>query len=634
MKLITGASYIREGKLLVGKGRSSESLMYNKVINVMFIRKSGETFCIRSDYEPRYYKNGGEGTVEFVPCSQKPSITLTYSQKANKVSIEVNIRIESLYIDRELDGEAIDSTAGNPVMWAVVQLGYIDQFPDWRKITNGDDAERFYDLNNNTLASEQGILGAKQMLVQILNCGPESIPPNRVWLFHGAIGTLENGLKWDHPEGALLKANYGDPNFPKKSEIGAVLYQWITRRFVKSSVRHIVDAGQKEGENGETVYTRSVRIYGYETYFNSAAKDEKYTTLDLDTCNGIMTTKDADMFGVTCVCSKFLQENTSNDLFYYGIVGGQLKEAGIKMDQSMFADPYDVLGAQLEAIKQHYPFLRWYMLHDGTFFFYHREEPSDSIFSDPFIRSRQLEHAVLLPAVYDVTTVGNITIRCPFVDIIDPMTTLFFSSRYNILDLVGFYAQPVSPLEVFLTQLVDIAFSTCEEDNMMTMMCTRCPDEQVPMINVETGTIKVTVTKGAEETFTDRVPDQEDEKRLSWLPVTITVGEYPFDSAQSYWVDIANTILFKNLDPLAWDGVEHNMTRALSDLKDWNGSLWGSSRMKDSKGRASPENRIAREVGFTIPWLCKGDKVVVKLPYKPSYDSKYEKSGVELGVYE
>lgn len=629
MKSIVGASYIREGKLLVGRAVSGESRLFGRVINVMFIRKSGKTFCIRSDYEPRYHSNGGEGTVEFVPCSQKPSITVTYAQKANSVSTEVSIRVDSLYIDREIDGESIDSTAGDPVVWAVLQMGYIDQFPDWRKIKAGDDVERFYDLNNNSVTTEQDTLGGKQMLVLILNCGPESLPPERTWLFNGVVGTMENGLKWNHPEGALTKANYGDPNFPKKSEIEAVLYQWITRRFVRASVRHKIMADQKVDNDGNTAYTREVYIYGYRSYFDGTVVDKEYTKLDLSTNNGLMTVDDANMFGATCSCSKFLQEKATNDLYYYGTVGKVMKEAGIKMDQSVFAEPFDGIGPQLEAIRRHYPYLRWYMLHDGTFFFYHVDEPVESIFSDPFIREMQVEHAVLLPAVYDITTAGTVTIRCPFTNLIDPTTTLLFSSRYNILGVVGFYAQPEQPLQVFLAQLVDVAFSTVGDTNTMTIMCTPCPNGQMPLVNVETGTVQVTITDGAAEGYTDNVQKQEDEKSLSWAPVTITIGEYPFDKAQYGWLDVANNLLRKNLDVKAWADTPCSMVRVLSDLRDWNGSVWTNDRMKDSSGRSSPENRLVKDAGFTIPWLCKGDKVVVKLPYKPSYDDNYKKKSIE-----
>ena len=630
MKSIVGASYIREGKLLVGKSHDGEYRINGRVINVMFIRKNGDTFCIRSDYEPRFYKDGGEGTVEFVPCSQKPSITVSYKQSANTVSTDIKIRVDSLYIDREIDGERIDSTGGNPVTWAVVQMGYIDQFPDWRKIKSGDDATRFYDLNNDSITSDQAIRNGKQMLAQILTCGPESIPPDRTWLFNGVVGTLESGLKWSHTEGSLLKANYGDPNFPKKSEIGAVLYQWVTRRFVKSSVRHKIDASETIDRDNKTVYTRDVFIYGYKTYFDSSVSDEEYTKLDLGTNNGIMTIKDADMFGVTCACSKFLQENTANDLFYYGIVGASLKADGIKMDQSVFAEPYDGIGPQIEAIRRHYPYIRWYMLHDGTFFFYHVSETSEHIFSDPFVRDRQTKYAVLLPAVYDITTLGLVVIRCPFIGFIDPMTTLLFSSRYNILDLTGFYAQPVEPLTAFLSLLIEVVFSTTGDDNMMTIQCTQAPDDQIPVVNVETGTIQVEVPEGPEQTYTDNVPKQEDEKKLSWAPVTFIVGEPPFDRAQSGWIDVANTLLFKNIDPQQWGDTPCSLARALADLRDWNGAIWTSARMKDTKGRSSPENRIAKDVGFQIPWLFKGDNVVVKLPYKPSYNNEYKKEGAHV----
>ena len=628
MSSIVGASYIREGKLLVDKSSNVETRLNGRVINVMFTRKSGRTFCIRSDYEPRFYNNGGEGTVEFVPCSQKPSITVSYAQKANTVSTEVKIRVDALYIDREIDGESIDSTAGDPVTWAVLQMGYIDQFPDWRKIKSGDDAERFYDLNNNSVTTEQDTLGGKQMLVYILNCGPESLPPERTWLFNGVVGTLENGLVWNHTEGSLIKANYGDPNFPKKSEIGAVLYQWVTRRFVRSSVRHKINAGQEKDNSGNTVYTRDMYVYGYKTYFDSTAKDTQYTKLDLKTNNGLMTIKDSDAFGVVCYCSKFLQEKATNDLFYYGTVGLAMKTAGIKLDQAVFAEPFDGLGPQLEAIRQHYPFIRWYMLHDGNFFFYHVEEPVDSIFSDPFIREQQVKHAMLLPAVYDITTVGTITIRCPFTSLVDPLTTLLFSSRYNILDLVGFFAQPEKPLQVFLAQIVDVVFSTCGDENMMTIMCTSCPDEQVPLVNVETGTIQVTITKGAAQDYTDNVPEQQKEKDLTWAPVTFTIGEYPFDKTQNGWVDIATNILLKNVSIYEWEEPP-SMVRMLSDLRDWNGGVWTSARMKDSSGRSSPENRLV-DAGFTIPWLYKGDKVIVKLPYKPSYNKNYKKKDVKV----
>jgi hypothetical protein len=615
---VFGASYIKENEELF---KNMDDLVFGRVINLKFIRKNLDVFTIRSDYEPVYRD---DNTVEFVVCSQKPSIKVSYNQVANDTAIEVRIQIDGFYIDREASGNEIDSNEGNPIEWAVVQLGYLHQFPDWRKMTATADLEKFYSLDNNSVTSDAGVQSGREMVVQVLYTTPLNNPPDRSWLCYGVLGTLDQGLRWSHTVDDLT-ANYGDDNFPNAySEIEALFYQWITRRFIRPSVLHrSVTSTKKVGTTIE--YTQSIKVYQYKKYFDETVTDNSWTALTLMD-NGLMTFEDANMFGCVCACSKVLRSMPIHSLYKYGSFGAKVTVTEI--NETVFDEPMDALGAQLRAIQAHYPFIRWYILKDGSFYIYHASETVDDVFQDPVVKKKQLKNPVILPAVYDITMSGTRIIRCPFINRIDPMTTVLFQSRYRTVDMTGYYYQPKKGMDAFLVLLSSIEFSTTGDENEMVLTCDDIPEDQMPEYDGETGVVTVVAAEDVTSDYTDNVTNKQEERNKKWAEVNLAVGKYPLDDKKARWTDIAKTYLLSAVDPAMWGGVLPTIERALTDLKEWNkNGVWTDARLKNSEG-ASPENKLYKDLSVKIPWLYKDDPVIVRTPYLPSYDDTYKEKEV------
>jgi hypothetical protein len=626
----SGAPYIVNGKELVSS--PAGSLMYDKIINVKFIRKYPDAqgnryFCVRSDYEPVYHR---DGTMEFVKCAFKPSITVSYNQVADSIAVGVTIKVEALYIDREKAGEEIDSSGGNPVEWAVVQMGYFDEFPDWTKLQHTEDPDAFFDMENSSLSANRGALTGKQLTAQILNCYPVSNPPDQEWVFNGVVATLETGLRWNYTEDDLI-AGYNDDSFPYGlSKIEAMFYQWVTRRFIRSGVEHIVTREDKKLDDGTVVDDVTISIKGYNNYFDGTTKDKEYTKLTLNS-KGLMEVKDADMFGVKCFCTEALRTMRSGDVARYGMLGEVAKDSlsDIAADYQLFSDYRTSLGDQVRAFKSHYKSLRWYVMMDGNLFFYHADQKADEIFKDPQIKDMQLSGVIKLAAIYDMTMSGLRTIRCPYRRLINPMTTVLFQSRYRIIDTTGFYYQPKRTHSAFLVILSSLEFATVGPENTMTLSCVDIDDEQAPDVNFETGV--VTPKSGTEksaQTYTTSPSAEKTKRSLAWSTVKVKVGAYPYNGPGLWWTEWA-TLLMQSASPDDWL-TPPDMARALADLKDWNSAgVWNAGRYTIG-GYKSGENSLVKDLPFTLPYLYPGDTVILRSPYKSSYASAYEQKEIDL----
>jgi hypothetical protein len=635
---IASASQVVNGSELVSS--PAGSLMFDKIINVKFIRKHADKrgkdyFTIRSDYEPLFSR---DGSMSFVKCGQKPSIKIKYNQVASTTAILVTITVEALFIDREAVGEDMDMMGkssdgkeiGNPVVWAVVQLGYFDEFPRFDKIISDSDIDRFYDLDNNLITSNAAVASGKQIQVQILNCFPEGNPPDRVWTFNGVIGTLENGLRWNHGPDSL-KPNFGNDSFPQGlSKVEAMFYQWITRRFIRSGVVHRVTRGVVYTNDGAQLDDITISIQNYGMYYDAGSTDTGETTIKTDT-DGLLKVQDADKLGVKCFCTERVRSTLLTDLKRIGIGGVEMFTAmvGFSADYSLFDESMQTLPAQLNAIKQHYQWLRWYPLPDGNLFIYHVEQKSSEIFRDPYVIGRQAAGVVRLAGVYDITVSGTRTIRCPFMKVIGPMTTLLFQSRYHITDTAGFYTQPDRAADAFLALLCDIEFSTTGDENMMTIMCVDIPKADAPSVDFNTGiVIPKEALKRSSQGYTSAVTKSHEFIVNAWVTVEVTVGDTGLG-----WIDLARSII-STAKPDDWGGIMPTIEVALGHLKEWNAAtatppgVWNAGRETSIEGD-SPECGLVPTLGYKVPWLYSGDVVRIKYPYKENYKDDFSQGVVK-----
>jgi hypothetical protein len=344
---ITGYGSIKHG---VSTMDISPDDLFDKIINIKFIRKSGKSFVIRSDYEPVYYQDSsGPVKIGFKRCLEKPQIKVSYKQVAQSVATNIDIEITNLFVNRiqgsgdeaaltpltdilgnaavgvagiddstdkgkeaKAKGEAALETAnseihtlleagGEPVIACVIRMGYLRQFPDWTDKIHQQPgyAQRYFDMNDGVVNPIEQAKGGQQISAMILESYDKSYPPDKVTYFHGIVGTVETGLRWQHDE-SDLETSYGEPD---TSEIPTTLEQtffhFITRRFLRSYVIYIVETAKKirkpsadkiEAPNVE--YAQRVRIWALNNYKVKAGLLSKLETCGRKhrTTNGITLT--------------------------------------------------------------------------------------------------------------------------------------------------------------------------------------------------------------------------------------------------------------------------------------------------------------------------------------------------------
>jgi hypothetical protein len=650
MNNVFGRPLIREGKESI---ELSADDLNDRIINLKFTRKSGRSFAIRSDYEPVYHNNGGAGTVSFKRCVQKPDIKVTYKQVAESVAIEVDIEVTNLFIgdgDKE-DPESINSSGGDPVEWCVIQMGYRAQFPDWTKPERTVRAERFWDLNNNAITSEAEVRRGREILVQILTGYAKSYPPDKVTYFKGIIGNMEKGLRWNHDEEELVQG-YGEPDFPKDlSWLEEILFQFVTRRFIRPGVEHRVETRDnltnKEAmeQIQEKKYEQKIWIYGYDQYeeVTGTPTDRMYAALVMREAvlesekkweyqellipgtgpgKGLMSITDAVKFGVICAVSRTLHGMAAPLLPGHGLDPEEEADIEEMIPAMAFDDMQDTLGGQLVTIQAHFPFLRWYQLTDGSFFFYHVDDKDEDLWSDPFVKRRQRDNIVALPAIYDMTSAGTRTIRCPFISFLDPMMTVLFQSRFSIGTLVSYFYPPKT--NAFLVIISAVEFATVQDVNTMELMCVDLPPQEV---EVDEETEKITVRGTEEDDNTPTIAKMQQERSMRWIEQQLTVTEHKFKTldTSSRWEDIVYYDVLPNVRPDRWpEGAEVTEKEALEALIEWNPEYFDRNGKYASRGN-SLENGpagIGGRNGVFVPILEVGDKIIIRHPFQPEYPER------------
>jgi len=586
----------------------AEQILSDRVINLQFIRKSKKTFTIRTDYEPVYHK---DNTVTFKKCAYKPSIKLSYEQYSNSTITKVTIDVAGLYVQQDAGSSRFWASDEDPIEWCVVQAGYIDQFPDWTSKEYRNNIDQFFDLNNNGITSDAEVLRGTQILVQILSNYQIAVPPERVWRFEGVIGTVDTGLYWYHTEADLLRADYNNKDFPTDlSPVEAIMFEMITRRFVRSGVKHSTTVKEVKTKSGDIKYNQEVLIYGYDQYTNPTVEDTEYTSIILD--NGVLGINDAKLFGVQCFCSDALRK-TEWKALYTSLYSG-LQEQFAEIAPEVFNNVQTNMVAQVKALQQYFPYLRWYLLNNGNIYFYHVDEPAP--FSDPLIKQWQGEGKTLtLPAVYEMTMDALRTIRVPFFSFIDPLTTVRFRSFYISSTSTGFFTYPDESDDTYLVLFSSVSFSTTGKENMTKLTCVSVPNEEAPSMDATGKITPASYTKYSTD-YSGKTKEREERRNNFWVQRTFNVDK---KGASSGWLGLA-FYLINNAQ--GWSS-QPSVQQALLDLKSWNESLWGSNL---STTEVSPENDAAKKLGLTvaIPWLYVGDSIVIKYPYRPLYDDNFK----------
>jgi len=204
--------------------------LFDRIINIKFTRKNGETFTLRSDYEAVW---SGD-TLFFKTCQPKPDIRVQYTQY-NAVMINIDIYVTNLNILEDSDNKtAMDQAMinagvdivrasqvggkktnqpndtltmlGNPVINAEIEMGYRGQFYNWgtHVIKNQKaDYEAFQNLSRpGTDNSREQVISSQDFFKKHRRCSVVvewaaniSNPPDRVTQFHGYVGSTEAGFQ-------------------------------------------------------------------------------------------------------------------------------------------------------------------------------------------------------------------------------------------------------------------------------------------------------------------------------------------------------------------------------------------------------------------------------------------------------
>jgi len=602
MSNIIGGTFVKEGKDSL---ELTANDLFDKIINLKFTCKRPgpngappRSFTIRSDWEAVHHKNG---TTSFKACTQKPDIKIEYKQVAESVDIEVNIYVTNFFMG---DGDSLDdgslfTASGDPVQWCTIQMGYRAQFPKPRNI------EEYYNL-----APENELQRGKQIRVQVLTAYPQSFPPDRVVYFQGIIGTMETGLRWRHTE-ADLAPGYGDPQFPDDlSEIGGALFHLVTRRFIRPDVLHVVSTDEKAANEKDIKQNIDV------------ADGDNWRRLEL-TEDGILSVEDAKKYGIRCYLSKTLQELEPNALYGYGAAPEQI-ETMKPIPSTPYNDEQNKVGAQLVSFQQQYPFLHWYILMDGNYYFYHVNDTDEDLWSDPFIKNFQKENTVFLPAIYDMTPSGTRNIRCPFISFLSSMTTVLFQSRFTVGTLVSYFYPPKT--NAFLVIISDVKFATVQDDNIMDLMCVDLPEKEVVY---EAGQVKVRERPTEIKIKGNKVFLTPDD--WEWWDEKVTVKARSdirsIHDTEASWEAIIHTKVRQSLRQDRWSGgTVINETLMLNELLKWDLESESNTNYAPPNGKhtargISTEGIVAR-TGINVPPLKPGDTIIVRHPFQSQYPPK------------
>jgi hypothetical protein len=611
--------------------------MFDRVVNLRLIRESGESFNIRSDYEPVY---GADGSVSFKRCLEKPHIKVSYEQVPGNTVINCAIEVTNLFLDPRVEGSqeassrgegkkpevdratgeaSILENNGDPVRSIVLQMGYINQFPDWSRPDAYDHPtklRKFFAMDNHVFDGDPRAGAAVELHLMVLSTEARSLPPDKVTFFDCVVGSLYPGMTWKHQDTDLLDS-YGDIAMPKEGMTGIerALFMLVTRRFIDPDLRYSVS------EDGTALLVSAPFVTsGGETIYGDAT-EQRPVKVDLAP-DGCLATDAAQTIGVQCLASQKLREayDDKSDTFISGLM---TRENDFAVTAGELVRQQTHLGAQLEQIKQVFPRIRWFVLNSGDYFFYSSGESSEDLFKDVEVKLRQERQVVTLPAIYDMTVDGMRQVRAPFHGFINPLTTVRVNARYNIGTLVGFfYPKPRHFWLVVILQKVE--FSTAGDENLMELSCIDIDPNDAP--HYDPASRKTTV-KHTE--LSDRKG-----KRSSRFDFTIESWEvYKTNGAHSRLSFIAQEMVESaKARPMAklWReaGKVPTVPLAIAALLKRNSALLDTQARKD-RGNAPEYETYKAELNslgvYFVPYLYesfngKQDVIKYRLPWAPDDD--------------
>lgn len=597
--------------------------IFDRIINLRFIHKPltpgavPRSWTIRSDYEVQYWPGG----MQYIVIKQKPSIKVSLKYVSNKVAVNINIDVQNLFIKNPVDLDTRE-----PLQYVEIQMGYRSQFPNWVNDPAYVNLDRaFFDslFDGTQQTGKPEIVPPTKIMAQVLSTERLSNPPDMTTRFVCVIGTQDDSLSWlydSNPKVLSEQVSRQRSSFWLSQEpvnlLPSTFFLLLTRRFIRTNVQHDVSYRITQPSPGAPqVIEQIVTIYD-----NQLAPVKQLVLED-----GRLSASDADAYGVIVYMSNVLWDTPLQELPRWGLEGKQ-KEQAVPIKHQIPTELYNRMDAQMKAICQEFPFIRFFALGDGNFYAYHVLETENGyldFFKSSFINGKQSSKGkiVKLPAVYDIQWGGTRTIRMPYFSGILPMTTVAFSARYALNNLVGNFYKPQPGHVFFLVLLMDVVFGTMgQEDNEMTLTCTDIQGPQTP----------TTLPDGAVVPAPSITYTPPPTRSKTWAELTLTVVEdYDGNPNQTdtTWATLVNRLIASAQGETAlWGTAPPNAAEAIAALEEWNPSIFTTSRISTYY---SPESN---NYGVPLPRLFSKwnpvsagnpDQVIIRVPFWPT-DADYK----------
>ena len=416
------------GKILRDSTRLTltQDAIFDRIINVQFIRQNDETFTLRSDYEIVFDK---AGNYVFKKCSVKPDISISYTQVNNNTAISVKLNITNFHIQSAINEPSNEkfSAGSNPIVRVIIQLGYFNQFPVFTDPRSGLTKEDYYNLLPRT---ENDLF--RTIDCRVLGIYPVKLPPDGVTLFDCVVGNIEVAF-----HSAQDRTDTSIAALKKGITLQDYLYEMITRRYPRG-------------------YVPQRSLFLDNTLAKTVTQGSGANEVTFD-YTGPMLRESADKYGVKCFLSPMAAETAFKD--------GNGREMNV-------IPPLPQLPSVTAAffhMQEIFPALRYLALPSGNYVVYHKDENATSIAAS--LREQgEVKPVQSLPAIYTITYSGLRVITCPFTTLVTPFQELSFSSTYNLGNLISYFYAPEKGNETFYAINCTISFATTGDANVMEIL--------------------------------------------------------------------------------------------------------------------------------------------------------------------
>lgn len=457
---------ITVGSLLSDKDKVtlSQNDLFDRVINLKLVTgdfnasatPSGsvaltkDTFVIRSDYELVYPDLGinavfKEGSIpsrkyNIRKCQYKPSIKVQFKNVSPTTNIEMDIFIGNFYmIDANGNKLMSFNNSTYPLRHIELQMGYFGQFSK----NPPKNIEEYFDFKAG--------YGIDVISLDVQYVTTESLPPDYTLHIHAYVGSNnvsspvgETGIyKYE----SLTKSSYvfgSSSASDDRTLIDQIFYENVTRRYMKSTV----------SEDGIVV------------------------------TDGQMTTTVADKKGIRVYTSNGVKELSKIRLQRTLVSGDEEQED----TETIVADGKTAEGFFNDVKSWFCCTMKKRTLTNGDWLVYLAEEESNvDELEKRVTESRKEEDKLtaisaygnILPAVYNINIDAMATITAPFFYFIEPFEYVYFENRYNLSNLVSYWAGITGRMNKFYCIQQSISFATVEEINEMMLVAVSNEDSSL-----------------------------------------------------------------------------------------------------------------------------------------------------------